>query len=71
MELAKSPSLQILRGDLVLRSPAPEVHSLRPLPRLRAQEKERRFNEDNTPFPRDTGMFEDIVVDNLSGSLAA
>lgn len=43
---------------------ATEIDPLAPLPSFDAAEEESRFNEDDTPFPGDAGMFEDDVVDD-------
>lgn len=42
---------------------ATEIDPLAPLPRFDAEEKESRLNEDDAPFPGDTSMLEDNVVE--------
>ena len=42
---------------------AAEIDPLAPLPSFDAEEEESRFNEDDTPFPSDTGVFEDDVIE--------
>lgn len=46
--------------DLLL----PKVYSLGPLPRLNADEEKEGSDEDNGPFPSDSLVSEDLVVDD-------
>lgn len=43
---------------------ASEINALTKLPQLDAAEKENGFNDDNAPFPRDSGVLEDNIVDD-------
>lgn len=71
MKLSECTSFQVLRRDSILRRTTSEVHSLAPFPCLGAEEEKEGLGEDNAPFPRDTGMFEDVVVDNLFARLVS
>lgn len=71
VELSECTSFQVLRRDSILRRTTSEVHSLAPFPCLGAEEEEECLGEDDAPFPRDTGMFEDVVVDNLFDGLVS
>lgn len=43
---------------------ATEEDALAPLPRFNTKEEERGLDEDNAPFPADSGVFEDDMVDD-------
>lgn len=43
---------------------ATEVNPLAPLPTLNTKEEKHSFDQDHTPFPGDTAVLEDFVVDN-------
>ena len=60
----KCPRLQILRVISRLLRHAPEVDPLGKLPRFDAEEEEAGRDEDNTPFPADASVSEDIMIDD-------
>lgn len=45
-------------------STSTEEDALSPFPSLNAHEEKDSFDEDDAPFPRDAGMFEDDLVDD-------
>lgn len=68
-EIPKSATLTTrdpISLTLLLRtmSLAAEIYPLAPLPRFDTQEKQHRLDKHNTPFPGDTRVLEDTVVDD-------
>lgn len=53
-----------LRRRRVIRSSPTKKDPLTPLPAFHTEQEEQGLDEDNTPLPGDTGVFEDDVVDN-------
>ena len=61
-KIREGQSLQVVRGESHFAGAAAEEDALGPLPRLTAEEEDDGLNEDNSPFPGDGRVLEDLVV---------
>lgn len=70
-KLAVSPLLEVVAGLTHFPGTTAEEDALAPFPGFNAREEEDGLDEDNAPLPRDTGVLENIMVEDLESMFSS